>query len=1156
MNKKTTRIIAIVLVLLMALALIPIAASAEGEVTWTYYPDVDENGAPTGTPVAHTYEVGAKFNLPPASTFTKANYTLVKWHRVDPGDEFPVDEFTPGQEMTSSRNCTLYAVWQENPKVTVTFNANYPGGSDPAPSTQQIYANTATPLDALSFSAPAGCTFAGWNTAANGTGTAYAAGGTITASADTALYAQWTYQLTLNGNGGTFPDAGNAGTRVLTYKTNESAQMVTSINVVRPGFTLTGWAMAADGTGEVTGQSIGYSAANPAPVVYAKWAEDLVSVTYAAGTNGTGTASTSQVGRGSTVTLPQPSEKGLRPNTGFAFKNWKSGETEYAAGAEVTVSGDTTFTAQFEAIQYATVYFQPGTGGTGTMTPAAAERGKPYPLPGNGFTPNTNMSFTGWKIGTGDTVYAAGSSYTIPADATEITLTAQWISNTVTVTFNDGTANVASQNMSRTAASALTAYSSMSGVTVPTGKVFAGWSRTSGATAAQFADGESVRWDGAEGTKNYTSGAAVTLYAVWGDGLSGTVSLKESSDGRVKVGQTYTAEVTPAVSGTLYYKWVVGSPDTGWNVVKQGAGDSGKTYRITADDAYNVVFVLVADNADYTNPIASGQYIVYSDDMVTLTVVVVDPAGSSRVTMIGHDFRAGTGTVDVIKGATVKTFLIPGADQIVKSVKHGTKTITPKNTYDDWKFTAPTTITITFGSTAAGTTKTAELSGNTVPSAATSAFAALMSTMPRSRGMLKDVVACWDHNATNLLDPSEIPAAGLSFTLPYPNGSNVNSTVEKNMSGYYKVRVWHWTGTAYEEVPAANVKPQKAFKDGIQVTYNKFSPIGATLEPPALDGTVKLSTGGKEITGTVASIGAEITAAYSKTAVGTLSYEWQISSDNGTSWSHLTTGAKYTPKSSDKGKMLRVNVTSDFETGAAWSKDLKVEATPAPVQSQYIINYGDTDYPFAQVGKIGNLTDEMEYYPYPQSAKPSASSAAWRAVKSGETHSGGLTEPGTYWVRFKTDNTDDSKTNWRSVTIQEYFTVTAVPDSVSTNRVVFTESPAYVTLIKGRVWLVPAGSKINVTASSANTKYYKINRITLENLATEAWTYKNVNSQNSVSTGAFTVDAPYYITASAGVYGSKTGDYSHLDLWMELAALSLMGLCAAVVVGRKKLRKQ
>ena len=376
------------------------------------------------------------------------------------------------------------------------------------------------------------------------------------------------------------------------------------------------------------------------------------------------------------------------------------------------------------------------------------------------------------------------------------------------------------------------------------------------------------------------------------------------------------------------------------------------------------------------------------------------------------------------------------------------------------------------------------------------------------------------------------------------------------MPAYYKVRVWHWTGTAYEEVPAANVKPQKAFNNGIQVTYNKFSPIGATLEPTALDGTVKLSTGGKEITGTVASIGAEITAAYSKTAVGTLSYEWQISSDNGSSWSHLTTGAKYTPKSSDKGKLLRVNVTSSFETGVAWSKDLKVEATPAPVQAQYIINYGDSSYPFAQVGKIGNLTDEMEYYLYPQSSKPSASSPAWRAVSAGQTLSGGLTEPGTYWVRFKTDNTDASNSNWRSVAIQEYFTVTAVPDSVSTNRVVFSETPAYLTLIEGRVWLVPAGGKINVTASSANTKYYKINRLTAENLGTGAKASKTINSLNSASTGAFTVDAPYYITASAGVYGSKTGDYSHLDLWMELAALSLMGLCAAVVFGRKKFRKQ
>ena len=37
-----------------------------------------------------------------------------------------------------------------------------------------------------------GYVFAGWNTAADGSGTAYAAGATFTFAADTTLYAQWT----------------------------------------------------------------------------------------------------------------------------------------------------------------------------------------------------------------------------------------------------------------------------------------------------------------------------------------------------------------------------------------------------------------------------------------------------------------------------------------------------------------------------------------------------------------------------------------------------------------------------------------------------------------------------------------------------------------------------------------------------------------------------------------------------------------------------------------------------------------------------------------------------------------------------------------------------------------------------------------------------
>ena len=173
---------------------------------------------------------------------------------------------------------------------------------------------------------------------------------------------------------------------------------------------------------------------------------------------------------------------------------------------------------------------------------------------------------------------------------------------------------------------------------------------------------------------------------------------------------------------------------------------------------------------------------------------------------------------------------------------------------------------------------------------------------------------------------------------------------------------------------------------------------------------------------------------------------------------------------------------------------------------------------------------------------------------AGKTESGGLTEGGTYWVRFKDDKNYSS--NWAKVTIDEYFTVTAVPDSVSTNRLYFTASGSYPELIAGKVWLVPKGKSINVTANSGNTNYYKITQLRTKNLKTDYVTVRTINKANTGSTGSFTVSAPYYVSATAGVYGSKTGDTSHLELWVELAALSLMGLGAALVIGRKKLKAQ
>ncbi|MCX6413710.1 MAG: InlB B-repeat-containing protein [Actinobacteria bacterium] len=93
---------------------------------------------------------------------------------------------------------------------TVTFDANGGTGSMSAQS-----ASTATALTSNSFTRT-GYAFAGWNTVAGGTGTAYANGASFPFSASATLYAQWTasgFTATFNANGGTGSMSAQSATR-------------------------------------------------------------------------------------------------------------------------------------------------------------------------------------------------------------------------------------------------------------------------------------------------------------------------------------------------------------------------------------------------------------------------------------------------------------------------------------------------------------------------------------------------------------------------------------------------------------------------------------------------------------------------------------------------------------------------------------------------------------------------------------------------------------------------------------------------------------------------------------------------------------------------------------------------------------------------------
>ena len=121
-----------------------------------------------------------------------------------------------GATVTASATVSIPAL----APATITFNANGGSGSVSAISTYVGVANT-IPSNSLTRT---GYTFNGWNTASDGSGTAYATGSTITPTGNVTLYAQWktTYVKpeiqnlvafrTANESGGVSPTVTSTGT--------------------------------------------------------------------------------------------------------------------------------------------------------------------------------------------------------------------------------------------------------------------------------------------------------------------------------------------------------------------------------------------------------------------------------------------------------------------------------------------------------------------------------------------------------------------------------------------------------------------------------------------------------------------------------------------------------------------------------------------------------------------------------------------------------------------------------------------------------------------------------------------------------------------------------------------------------------------------------
>ena len=256
--------------------------SAEGETVtlyaqWranNYTIRFDGNTADGGSTLDQpmTYDQAASLTI---NGYTKTGYTFTSWNtQADGGGT----TYTDGQNVSNltpeeGGTVTLFAQWRAN-NYTIQFDGNTAdGGSTPD---QPMTYDQAASLTINGYT-KTGYTFTGWNTQADGGGTAYTDGEAVSNLTSEnegtfILYAQWranSYTLKFDGNtaaGGSTPD------QIMTY--DQTAEL-TANGYTKTGFAFSGWNTQADGQG--TGYTERESVKNLTTVdddtvlLYAQW---------------------------------------------------------------------------------------------------------------------------------------------------------------------------------------------------------------------------------------------------------------------------------------------------------------------------------------------------------------------------------------------------------------------------------------------------------------------------------------------------------------------------------------------------------------------------------------------------------------------------------------------------------------------------------------------------------------------------------------------------------------------------------------------------------------------------------------------------------------------------------------------------------------------
>lgn len=373
-------------------------------------------------------------NLSP-NAFTRDGYTFTGWKRADTGDAYQDGQQVANLTSTPNGIVTMIAQWTPNP-ASINYDPNPPTGRTPGGQgtanwtghtgdTQAIGANGWT-VD--------GYTFIGWNTSADGKGTAYAPGTTWTANGTLTLYAQWTpgqAGLTYDGNGAT-----GGKTDPQPGKTDEKIN-VRDNGFTRDGYTFVTWNTQAGCKGKAVDPGDEWTLQGSG-TLYACWAGTAQTLAYH-GNGATGGNTAAQSGHtGDELTT---NANGFTRD-GYTFVRWDTakdgsgtayGEGKNGVGRYTMKPAGNDLYAIWQA-NPASIRYRDDWGATGSTPDTTGVTGQNVTIAQNGFT-RPGYTFTGWaRDRRTDPSLQPGGRYTLTPGTT--TLWAQWKADPAHLIYN------------------------------------------------------------------------------------------------------------------------------------------------------------------------------------------------------------------------------------------------------------------------------------------------------------------------------------------------------------------------------------------------------------------------------------------------------------------------------------------------------------------------------------------------------------------------------------------------------------------------------------------------------------------------------------------------------------------------------------------------